>query len=107
MLGLKSVGVVRVSYDQLPTARESIEGATALLLKAGLQRANIFNAPQDKTDCDVTSAKRVANLLNVRLQNPIWGSLTPNAIHRARELSLVSPAPIVLKKSVFDATLKN
>ena len=43
---LNEVGLIRVSYDQLPTAKDRTEGAVAALTKAGLPTANVISAPQ-------------------------------------------------------------
>ncbi|HEX9449332.1 MAG TPA: arabinose ABC transporter substrate-binding protein [Dongiaceae bacterium] len=48
----KEVGAIRVSYDQLPTAVDRVEGAIASLKAAGFPAANIFDAPQAKTDTE-------------------------------------------------------
>lgn len=48
----KDVGAIRVSYDQLPTAVDRIEGALTFMKSAGLPEANIFDAPQAKTDTE-------------------------------------------------------
>ncbi|MDQ0471960.1 arabinose ABC transporter substrate-binding protein [Labrys wisconsinensis] len=49
---LKDVGAIRVSYDQLPTAKDRVEGAIAVLTKNGFPAANIYDAPQAKTDTE-------------------------------------------------------
>lgn len=49
---LKDVGAIRVSYDQLPTAVDRIEGALSVLKANGFPEANIFDAPQAKTDTE-------------------------------------------------------
>lgn len=46
------VGVIRVSYDQLPTAVERVGGALSVLKTAGFADANVFDAPQAKTDTE-------------------------------------------------------
>ncbi|CAN7550425.1 arabinose ABC transporter substrate-binding protein [Rhizobium sp. LjRoot30] len=46
------VGVIRVSYDQLPTAVDRVEGALSVLKANGFAAANIFDAPQAKTDTE-------------------------------------------------------
>lgn len=48
----KDVGVIRVSYDQLPTAVDRVEGALTVLKANGFPEANIFDAPQAKTDTE-------------------------------------------------------
>ncbi|MGO4447776.1 arabinose ABC transporter substrate-binding protein [Phyllobacterium sp. TAF24] len=49
---MKTVGAIRVSYDQLPTAVDRVEGALSALKAAGFPQANIFDAPQAKTDTE-------------------------------------------------------
>ena len=46
------VGALRVSFDQLPTARDRADGAVETLLASGFPKANIFNAPQAKSDTE-------------------------------------------------------
>lgn len=48
----KTVGAIRVSYDQLPTAVDRVDGAIAALKAAGFPAENIFDAPQAKTDTE-------------------------------------------------------
>jgi len=48
----KEVGVIRVSYDQLPTAVDRVNGALSVLKAAGFPETNIFDAPQAKTDTE-------------------------------------------------------
>lgn len=49
---MKDVGAIRVSYDQLPTAVDRVEGAITALKAAGFPAENIFDAPQAKTDTE-------------------------------------------------------
>ena len=49
---LDDLGVIRVSYDQLPTAVDRVEGALDMLRDAGVPEANIFDAPQVRTDTE-------------------------------------------------------
>ena len=49
---LKDVGAIRVSYDQLPTAVDRVEGALSVLKANGFPETNIFDAPQAKTDTE-------------------------------------------------------
>ncbi len=49
---MKDVGAIRVSYDQLPTAVDRVEGAIAALKAAGVPAENIYDAPQAKTDTE-------------------------------------------------------
>jgi len=48
----KTVGAIRVSYDQLPTAVDRVEGAISVLKANGFPAENIFDAPQAKTDTE-------------------------------------------------------
>ena len=48
----KTVGAIRVSYDQLPTAVDRVGGAVAVLKANGFPAENIFDAPQAKTDTE-------------------------------------------------------
>ena len=48
----KTVGAIRVSYDQLPTAVDRVDGAIAALKASGFPAENIFDAPQAKTDTE-------------------------------------------------------
>ncbi|MDO6732682.1 arabinose ABC transporter substrate-binding protein [Marinovum sp. 2_MG-2023] len=50
--GLDEIGVVRVSYDQLPTAVDRVDGALDMLRKAGVSDTHIFDAPQARTDTE-------------------------------------------------------
>ena len=54
------VGAIRVAYDQLPTARERTMGAIDALKAAGFPAANVYDAPQSKTDTE--SAFNAANI---------------------------------------------
>ena len=49
---VNSVGAIRVSYDQLPTAVDRVDGAISILKSNGFSEANIFDAPQAKTDTE-------------------------------------------------------
>lgn len=49
---LAEVGAIRVSYDQLPTAVDRVEGAISVLKANDFPEANIFDAPQAKTDTE-------------------------------------------------------
>lgn len=49
---VKTTGAIRVSYDQLPTAVDRVEGAIGALKAAGFPAENIFDAPQAKTDTE-------------------------------------------------------
>ena len=44
------VGALRITNDQLPTAKQRTDGATQTLLASGFRRDRIFDAPQRTTD---------------------------------------------------------
>lgn len=46
------VGALRMSYDQLPTAVDRVDGAIASLKAAGFPENMIFDAPQTRTDTE-------------------------------------------------------
>ena len=48
----EEVGAIRVSYDQLPTAVDRVEGAISVLKANGFPADRIFDAPQAKTDTE-------------------------------------------------------
>lgn len=54
------VGVLRVAFDQLPTARDRTTGAVEALKAGGVPVANVVDAPQAKTDTE--SAFNAANI---------------------------------------------
>jgi len=49
---LDQIGVLRIAYDSLETARERTFGARDALIAAGLPAAHIFDAPQRTTDTE-------------------------------------------------------
>jgi L-arabinose transport system substrate-binding protein len=49
---LASIGAIRISYDQLPTAKDRVDGAIAVLLKNGITETQIYDAPQKRTDTE-------------------------------------------------------
>ena len=49
---LSTVGAIRVSYDQLPTAVDRVDGVISVLKANGFSVKNIFDAPQAKTDTE-------------------------------------------------------
>lgn len=49
---LSEVGLVRVSFDQLPTAKDRTDGAVSALTKAGLPVANVIHAPQKSAETE-------------------------------------------------------
>lgn len=56
---LAEVGALRISFDELPTAKERTDGVLSVLTAAGFPAANVINAPQVKTDTE--SAFNAAN----------------------------------------------
>ncbi len=56
----EEVGVLRVAFDQLPTARDRTMGAVDALRAGGLPASNVVDAPQAKTDTE--SAFNAANI---------------------------------------------
>lgn len=57
---LEEVGVLRVAFDQLPTAKDRTMGAVDALKAGGMPAANVVDAPQAKTDTE--SAFNAANI---------------------------------------------
>lgn len=49
---MNEVGALRISFDELPTAKERTSGVIEALTAAGFPAANIINAPQVKTDTE-------------------------------------------------------
>lgn len=49
---VKEVGAIRVSYDQLPTAVDRVDGALNAMKAAGFPAENIYDAPQERTDTE-------------------------------------------------------
>lgn len=49
---MAEVGALRISFDELPTAKERTDGVLSVLNAAGFPAANIVNAPQIKTDTE-------------------------------------------------------
>jgi len=49
---INEVGAIRISSNELPTAKERTSGATESLLKAGFLKDRIFEAPQKTTDTE-------------------------------------------------------
>lgn len=46
----EEVGALRITSNQLPTAKQRTDGATETLLASGFKKENIFEAPQRTTD---------------------------------------------------------
>ena len=49
---MNEVGAIKISYDQLPTAKERNDGTLDSLTKAGFPAVNVLNSPQAKTDTE-------------------------------------------------------
>ncbi len=49
---MNKVGFLRMSYDQLPTIKERTDGATEILVAAGLPEANIYDTPMKTLDTE-------------------------------------------------------
>ena len=49
---MNEVGALRISFDELPTAKERTSGVIEALTAGGFPAANIINAPQVKTDTE-------------------------------------------------------
>ena len=67
----QEVGAIRVSYDQLPTAKDRVDGAAAALTAAGLPAANIYNAPQERTDTEA-ALNAATTVLNAHPGTKHW-----------------------------------
>ena len=68
---MKNVGAIRVSYDQLPTAVDRVEGAISVLKGAGFPAANIYDAPQAKTDTEA-ALNAATTVLNKHADVKYW-----------------------------------
>lgn len=68
---LAEVGAIRVSYDQLPTAVDRVEGAITALKAGGFPEANIFDAPQAKTDTEA-ALNAATTVLNAHPEIKYW-----------------------------------
>lgn len=78
---MKDVGAIRVSYDQLPTAVDRVEGALSVLKASGFPEANIFNAPQAKTDTEAAlNAATVVLNKNANIKKWIAVGLNDEAV---------------------------
>ncbi len=85
---MTQVGFLRMSYDQLPTIKERTDGATEVLLAAGLPEANIFDSPM-KT-LDIEGSFNAANItLTKKAEIKLWviaGGNDSSAIGAVRAL---------------------
>ncbi|MBA1138845.1 arabinose ABC transporter substrate-binding protein [Mesorhizobium neociceri] len=71
------VGAIRVSYDQLPTAVDRVEGAISVLKANGFKAENIFDAPQAKTDTEA-ALNAATVVLNAHADIKKWVSFGLN-----------------------------
>ena len=78
---MSEVGAIRVSYDQLPTAVDRIEGALSVLKANGFPQANIFDAPQAKTDTEAAlNASTVVLNKNANIKKWVAVGLNDEAV---------------------------
>jgi len=96
---MKDTGAVRVSYDQLPTAKDRVEGAVAVLTRNGFPAANIYNAPQDKTDTEA-ALNAATTVLNAHPGVKHWVAFGLNdeaalGAVRATETVGIKPADVI------------
>jgi L-arabinose transport system substrate-binding protein len=78
---MNEVGAIRVSYDQLPTAVDRVNGALDALKAAGFPEANIFDAPQAKTDTEAAlNAATVVLNKNAKIKNWVAVGLNDEAV---------------------------
>jgi L-arabinose transport system substrate-binding protein len=96
---MKDVGAIRVSYDQLPTAKDRVEGAIAVLKQNGFVASNIFDAPQSKTDTEAAlNAASVVLNKNASLKKWVAFGLNDEAVLgavRASEAAGLKAADVV------------
>jgi L-arabinose transport system substrate-binding protein len=93
------VGAIRVSYDQLPTAKDRVDGAISVLLKNGFPKENIFDAPQKATDTEAAlNAATIVLNKNPNLKNWVAFGLNDEAVLgavRATESAGIKPEHII------------
>ena len=92
---LKTVGAIRVSYDQLPTAVDRVEGAISVLKANGFPADNIFDAPQAKTDTEA-ALNAATTVLNKHADIKNWVAFGLNdeaALGAVRATESVGIAP--------------
>lgn len=78
---MNEVGAIRVSYDQLPTAVDRVNGALSALKAAGFPEANIFDAPQAKTDTEAAlNAATVVLNKNAKIKKWVAVGLNDEAV---------------------------
>lgn len=78
----KEVGAIAITYDQLPTAHDRVQGATDVLAAAGgLPKANIIAAPQAKTDTEnAFNAANIALTKNPQFKHWVTYGLNDEAV---------------------------
>jgi L-arabinose transport system substrate-binding protein len=96
---LAKVGMIHVSYDQLPTAKDRVDGATKVLEAAGLPAANVFDAPQAKTDTE-SALNAATTVLNAHPDIEHWVAAGLNdeaalGAVRASEAVNIKPGDII------------
>jgi L-arabinose transport system substrate-binding protein len=96
---MKDVGAIRVSYDQLPTAKDRVEGAIAVLKQNGFVAQNIFDAPQSKTDTEAAlNAASVVLNKNANIKKWVSFGLNDEAVLgavRATEAAGLKAADVI------------
>ncbi|MDR6643761.1 L-arabinose transport system substrate-binding protein [Luteibacter sp. 1214] len=77
----EETGALRISYDQLPTAKDRTDGAIAALTAAGFPKANVINAPQAKTDTEnAFNAANIAITQNPKFKHWVAFGLNDEAV---------------------------
>ena len=77
----EETGALRISYDQLPTAKDRTDGAIAALTAAGFPKANVINAPEAKTDTEnAFNAANIAITQNPKYKHWIAFGLNDEAV---------------------------
>ncbi|SKB38256.1 arabinose ABC transporter substrate-binding protein [Luteibacter sp. 22Crub2.1] len=77
----EETGALRISYDQLPTAKDRTDGAIAALIAAGFPKANVINAPQAKTDTEnAFNAANIAITQNPKFKHWVAFGLNDEAV---------------------------
>jgi L-arabinose transport system substrate-binding protein len=78
---MKDVGVIDVTYEQLPTAHDRTTGATDALVAAGFPKANVVAAPQAKTDTEnAFNAANIALTKNPQFKHWVAYGLNDEAV---------------------------
>lgn len=77
---MSEVGALRISFDELPTAKERTDGVLSVLQAAGFPSANVISAPQVKTDTESAfNAGNTALLKNQKFKKWIAFGLNDEA----------------------------